>query len=253
MISKKRIKDIHALGIKKYRDNEQLFVAEGPKIVLEFLHVFQCTYLVATKEWLSSTPSSLLENVKAIEEATTEELHKASLMQTPQHVVAIFKKPKPIPFQTSMAQTDICLALDGVQDPGNVGTILRIADWFGIENILCSPDTADVFSPKVVQASMGALCRIKTYRINLPEILSQVSGNAPIYGTFLNGENIHQQELSNKGIIIMGNEGNGIRKDTEQYIDTRLFVPSYPPERPTSESLNVAIATAIICEEFRRR
>lgn len=252
MISKKRIKDIHALGIKKNRDSQQLFVAEGPKIIPEFLNTFSCVYLAATKEWMASIPSSVLQKAEYIDETTLEELRKVSFMQTPQDVIAVFKKPKPSLFLPEMAQKDICLALDGVQDPGNAGTILRVADWFGIEHILCSPDTADVFSPKVVQASMGALCRIKTYRTDLAEALAQVSPTAPVYGTFLNGENIHQQKLSRNGVIIMGNEGKGIRKETEKFVTNRLFIPSYPPERPTSESLNVAIATAIICAEFRR-
>lgn len=253
MISKNRIKDIHALGLKKNRDSLGLFVAEGPKIVSELLHVFTCTYIAYTQDWFSSHVSELPENIPFQDEVTNLELAKASFLQTPQQVIAIFKKPEVVSPSSKFAQKDICLALDGVQDPGNVGTILRLADWFGIEHLFCSPDTADVFSPKVVQASMGAISRVQVHKVSLPEFLETLPDDIPVYGTFLDGKDIHRSELSPNGIIVMGNEGNGIRPETEVRIKYKLFVPSYPVGRPTSESLNVAIATAITCEEFRRR
>ena len=141
--------------------------------------------------------------------------------------------------------------LDGVQDPGNLGTIARVADWFGIRHIICSPDTADIYNPKAVQATMGALARVKFYYTELAMVLSQYSG--PIYGTFLDGNNIYKEELSRNGIIVMGNEGKGISQRTREMINRRLLIPNYPEGTLTTESLNVAIATSIVCAEFRRR
>ena len=144
----------------------------------------------------------------------------------------------------------LVLALDTVQDPGNLGTIVRIADWYGIEHILCSPLCADLYNPKVVQATMGALARVEVHYVELEETFRHISG--PVYGTFLDGENIYGQELSSAGIIVMGNEGNGISPEIRKCVTHRLFLPSYPEGRTTSESLNVAVATAVVCAEFRR-
>ena len=138
------------------------------------------------------------------------------------------------------------------QDPGNLGTIVRLADWFGIRHIVCSPDTADLYNPKVVQATMGALARVKVYYTSLPDFLSQVDSSV-VYGTFLDGEDIYHTSLTKSGVIVMGNEGNGISAKLEPYIGKRLYIPNYPVGQPTSESLNVAVAAAITCAEFRRR
>ena len=146
------------------------------------------------------------------------------------------------------------MALDDVQDPGNLGTIIRIADWFGIEHIFCSSGTADVYNPKTIQATMGAIARVKLHYCNLPDFLKSASQkNTPIFGTFLDGENIYTQELPANGIIIMGNEGNGISKQIAEMVTHRILIPNYPQGCETSESLNVAVATAIVCAEFRRR
>lgn len=247
-LSKSRIKLIKSLELKKTRKAEKLFIAEGHKSVGELLDVFPCKLLVATPEWLSAHP-----NVRAEEchEVTSEELQRVSLLKHPQEVLALFEQPT-YSYNPSVVSTSLCLALDDVQDPGNLGTIIRIADWFGIEHIFCSLGTADVYNPKTVQATMGAIGRVKTHYVQLDELLSQVS-NFPIYGTFLDGENIYDEELSAQGIIVMGNEGNGINPQIGQFVNKRLYIPSYPQERETSESLNVAIATAITCAEFRRR
>ena len=144
--------------------------------------------------------------------------------------------------------------LDGIQDPGNLGTIIRLADWFGFEHIICSPDTVDVFNPKVVQSTMGALAHVKVHYTELGAYLEKKKErNIPIYGTFLEGEDIYERDLSGNGVVIMGNEGNGIRKELEEMVNEKLYVPSYPQGRSTAESLNVAIATAVVCAEFRRR
>ena len=183
-------------------------------------------------------------------ELSASELARVSLLQAPQQVVAVFEKPTPAPWQPT---DELALALDGVQDPGNVGTIIRLADWFGIHNILCSPTTADAFAPKVVQATMGALGRVNLHYVDLCEALAKLPVETPIYGTFLDGSNIYEQTLDTKGLIIMGNEGQGISPAVERFVSKRLFIPRFPLDATGSESLNVAMATAIVCAEFRRR
>jgi TrmH family RNA methyltransferase len=148
---------------------------------------------------------------------------------------------------------ELCIVLDGVQVPGNLGTIIRLADWFGIHHIICSEDTADAFAPKVIQATMGAITRVALHYTNLTRFLSSFPQGIPVYGTFLEGENIYGKTLAPNGLLIMGNEGNGIRPETQAYINQKLFIPPHPAGCETSESLNVAIATAICCAEFRRQ
>ena len=153
----------------------------------------------------------------------------------------------------SIPSRQLVLALDGVQDPGNVGTILRVADWFGIEHVFCSPDTADAFAPKTVQATMGALSRVHVHYLELPEFLAALPDGVPVFGTFLDGDDMYACPVSPHGVIVMGSEGNGISSAVEHHVNSRLFIPSWPSGRMTSESLNVAIATAVVCAEFRRR
>lgn len=251
MLSKAKIKFIQSLGLKKKRKEEHLFVAEGPKVVGDLLPFFSCRLIIATTEWLAKHP-----NTKATEiiEVKPEELHKISFLKTPQDVLALFDLPSyPTPLQ--VVNEELCLALDDIQDPGNLGTIIRLADWFGIRHIFCSIGTADAFNPKTIQATMGAVARVQIHYVNLPEHLAAIQASCPqvpIYGTFLEGSNIYQESLSTNGLIIMGNEGNGISNKTAQYITHKLFIPNYPAGSATSESLNVAIATAITCSEFRR-
>lgn len=248
MISKAIIKKIHALDMRKFRRNERLFVAEGPKLVDELCATMKPVYIAALPEWIS-------ENAKIVsgteyDIVTPDELQRASLQKNPQQVIALF----PIPehrFCTEQLKNELVLMLDGVQDPGNLGTIARIADWFGIRNIICSAETADIYNPKAVQATMGALARVKFHYTDLLQLLSQYDG--PVYGTFLDGENIYGQELSENGIIVMGNEGKGISQGVGEMINRRLYIPNYPIGTQTTESLNVAIATSIVCAEFRRR
>ena len=153
-----------------------------------------------------------------------------------------------------LGNNELILALDAVQDPGNLGTIIRIADWFGIKNIICSQGTVDVYNTKTIQSTMGALARVRIHYVNLKEVLDICSRNDyPIYGTFLDGSSIYNAKLTNYGIIVMGNEGNGISDEIEKVISDKLLIPSYPVGELTSESLNVAVATAIVCSEFRRR
>ena len=193
---------------------------------------------------------SLLQAENIIE-VSTDELSRASLLKTPQQVLAIFEQPE---YETdiSVISRSLCLALDDVQDPGNLGTIIRLADWFGIEHIFCSLNTVDVYNPKTIQATMGGIARVKLHYVSLPELIRSLK-DIPVYGTFLDGENMYTQQLSSNGLIVMGNEGNGIGKEVEELITRKLYIPNYPSERETSESLNVAIATAVVCAEFRRQ
>ncbi|MBO5742077.1 MAG: RNA methyltransferase [Bacteroidaceae bacterium] len=248
MISKATIKKIHALDMRKFRRNERLFVAEGPKLVDELCATMKPVYIAALPEWISEKAKIVSGTEYDI--VTSDELQRASLQKNPQQVIALF----PIPehrFCTEQLKNELVLMLDGVQDPGNLGTIARIADWFGIRNILCSAETADIYNPKAVQATMGALARVKFHYTDLLQLLSQYDG--PVYGTFLDGENIYGQELSENGIIVMGNEGKGISQGVGEMINRRLYIPNYPIGTQTTESLNVAIATSIVCAEFRRR
>ena len=247
MISKNLIKLIKSLEQKKFRLREKLFVAEGPKVVGDIMVSKRPQRLIATRQWYEK--HQIEEDVLVSE----EELRKVSFLQHPQEVIALFPLPEINSFDYNSLRNDLVLALDDVQDPGNLGTIIRLADWFGIEQIICSLGTADAFSPKVVQATMGSIARVNLHYTDLPSFLENLGDGFPIYGTFLNGTNVYEQELSKSGVIIMGNEGKGISKEVERYVNKRLFIPSYPAERPTAESLNVAIATAITCAEFRRR
>lgn len=250
MLSKNQIKFIRSLEQKKFRKEYGLFLAEGGKSVCDLIHSGnECEYIVATKEWLAENELPKSTNII---EVSNEELNRITLLRTPQGVAGVFKQ-RNTTIDANITQTELCLALDDIQDPGNLGTIIRIADWFGIEHIFCSQGTADVYNPKTVQATMGAIGRVNINYVNLPQLLESLKGKAPIYGTFLNGKNIYEKELTKNGIIVMGNEGNGIGKECAAHIDERLLIPSYPAERPTSESLNVSTATAIICAEFRRR
>lgn len=247
-LSKIKIKYIRSLEQKKIRKEEKVFLAEGPKLVGDLLGRFPCRFLAATASWLKEHPSVPADEVA---EAASDELSRASLLKTPQQVLAVFEQPE-YGLDQSVFQTSLCLALDDVQDPGNLGTIIRLADWFGIEHIICSPNTVDVFNPKTVQATMGGIARVKVHYTPLPALIRSL-GDVPVYGTFLDGKNMYEQQLSRNGLIVMGNEGNGISKEVEAFINRKLYIPNYPQERETSESLNVAIATAVVCAEFRRQ
>lgn len=251
MLSKNKIKLIHSLEKKKHRDECGLFIAEGNKIVEEaLLSDMEIELIAATDSFIEEHP---LASTRTLELIATDRdtLRKASLLQNPQEALAIIRKP--VQFAMQQNYNELSLALDCIQDPGNLGTILRIADWFGISRVICSTDTADAFNSKVVQASMGAIFRIKTQYTDLVEYLSQARQlSIPIYGTFLDGENIYEQALSPNGILVMGNEGKGISLELEKLINSKLHIPSFAINSG-SESLNVAVATAICCSEFKRR
>jgi len=244
MISKNQVKLIKQLEQKKYRRREGLFVAEGPKVVGDLMRRWQPVSIFATGDYAPPCPI-------AAEYVSEDELRRISFLQHPQQVLALFHIP-PAPAGIQQTPGTLTLALDGVQDPGNLGTIIRLADWFGISTIFCSEDTADAWNPKVVQATMGSIARVDMVYTDLPRMLDSLPGETPVYGTLLDGDNIYSQELTEGGIIIMGNEGNGLTEKVRRRVNRRLLIPSYRAD-DTAESLNVAIATAIVCAEFRRR
>ncbi|HCO67071.1 MAG TPA: RNA methyltransferase [Dysgonomonas sp.] len=249
-LSKTKIKYIQSLKKKKCRDEYGVFVAEGDKIVDDLLSVIKCELLIATTPFIKSLGNKKF-NISEIIEVNQSEIEKISFQKTPQQVFAVFYKQR-YTLDQSQLDTQLVLALDGIQDPGNMGTIVRLADWYGIENIVCSEDTVDIYNPKVVQATMGALSRVKIHYINLEQWLDSQK-KLPVYGTFLDGKDIYKAKLSETGIIVMGNEGKGIRPVIQKFTKNKITIPNYPPGRPTSESLNVGVATGIICSEFRRR
>ena len=246
MISKNQLKFVRQLEQKKYRRREGLFVAEGTKVVGDLLARYEPHSVFATPDW--QAPADITPQI-----VTPDELQRLSFQQHPQQVLALFPLPDFSPLSSNPSPlNDLSLALDGVQDPGNLGTIIRIADWFGISTIVCSPDTADAWNPKVVQATMGSIARVNIYYTDLPALLDSLPQDFPVYGTFLDGQNIYTQQLSPTGLIIMGNEGNGISDAVRQRVSHRLLIPDFH-QGTTADSLNVAIATAITCSEFRRR
>ena len=241
MVSKNQIKLITSLQQKKYRKQEQLFFAEGVKVVQELLHSnFELQDLFTTKQDFLTVPKN---KVHAISEA---ELKKISALTTPNTCLAVFKIPK----VKEMVEKGLIVALDDVRDPGNLGTIIRLCDWFGIETLFCSEESVDIYNPKVVQATMGSISRVNVVYGNLETFLSQTK--LPVFGTFMDGKNIYQEELPKEGIIIMGNEANGISTSVEKLVSERIAIPRFGNLQVT-ESLNVATATAIILSEFKRK
>ena len=254
MLTKQQQKYIRSLALKKHRDAEGVFLAEGPKVVGDLLGKFPCRLLAATPEFLASQPM-YAEHADLVVSCDAENLHRASLLQAPRPVLAVFDKAryKEAEIPPPHPERELVLLLDEVQDPGNLGTIIRLADWFGLRHIICSPTCADAFAPKVVQSTMGSLARVAvTYR-DLTDYLQLLGKDVEIYGTFLDGNNVYEEELTRSGCLIMGNEGRGISKELARFVTKRLYLPNYPEGCPTGESLNVAIATAITCAEFRRR
>ena len=282
MISKNQIKLVRSLERKKYRQEEGLFVAEGPKVVGDLLAChFRPRYIYLTPDSSAEERGSLIPNpspeergslipnpspearevyacyADCVVNVTEEELRRLSFLQHPQHVLAVFELPAGTksdkkgnyssPYREGRGEGSLSLALDGVQDPGNLGTIIRVADWYGIDTIYCSPDTADAWSPKVIQATMGSIARVRITYCDLQQLLRDAT--VPVYGTVLDGDNIYTRQLTQEGIIVMGNEGRGLSASVRRLLTHRLLIPQV---RPGAESLNVAIATAIVCSEFRR-
>lgn len=256
MISKAKLKYIHSLKSKKGRVAQGTFIAEGPKVVGDLLSTFQPTMMFATPLWLQDIHNQerlthLQQMGVPIETVTNDELTKISCQQHPQEVLCVFEMRKShLAFDPSR---QLILALDDIQDPGNLGTIVRIADWFAIPTILCSENTADIYNPKVVQATMGSLARVNVVYLDLENYIRQHASEFPVYGTLLDGKDIYHENLGSHGLIVMGNEGNGISAAIRTFVNKPLYIPNFAKSGNRAESLNVAIATAITCSEFRRR
>lgn len=236
---------VRSLSDKRGRSEHGLFVAEGAKLIGELRRSDLRIRRIFATEGLFEGPE--------VECVTEKEMERLSLLKTPSNSLAIVEIPR---YRLDAAHVGqrLTLALDDVQNPGNLGTIIRLADWFGIGEILCSPATADCFNPKVVQATMGAILRVRVHYVELAPLLAQAAARGvPVYGTFLEGENLYDAQLTDGGIIVMGNEGRGVRPDVAQTVTRKLFIPPFPAERRASESLNVAMATGVVCAEFRRR
>ena len=251
MLSKNQAKFISSLKQKKNREEHGLFVAEGAKIVNEILNSG-----IVVREIYSSTnfQLSILNPDLTVIRIKQTELKKISSLTTPNEVLAVCEIPK-TDFNIFSVGMKLSLVMDTVQDPGNFGTIIRIADWFGIENIICSEETVEVYNPKVIQATMGSITRVKVHYTNLFDFLKQYREEFPdlkIYGALLDGENIYEKKLSKEGLIVIGNESKGISDELLSNITDKIKIPSYSVNADSAESLNAAIATAVICAEFRR-
>jgi TrmH family RNA methyltransferase len=238
MVTKNQIKIIVSLQQKKFRNQHNLFIAEGEKTIRELLNSdFELEQIFCT-----SLIFKEIDNIVLISES---ELKKISALSTPNNCLAVFK----IPIPKKIQEKGLILALDDIRDPGNLGTIIRLCDWFGISQLICSTETVDFYNPKVVQASMGSITRVNVNYINLEQFISKTT--LPVFGTFMDGENIYKTNLAQNGIIIMGNEANGISSAIEKLVTHKLAIPRFGDLQKT-ESLNVATATALILSEFRR-
>ncbi|MGC9151551.1 MAG: RNA methyltransferase [Microbacter sp.] len=250
MISSTTLKWIRSLANKAVRDEEGVFVAEGHKAIESLLPYFNCRLLLSTDmQWKEHPlkPSAQTE----MELVPMKFIERASQQKTPQGMIAVFEKPNnTLPIND--IKEDLYLVLDGIQNPGNVGTIIRLADWFGINTIFCSTDCADVFSPKTVQATMGSLGRVKVWYVDLVEFMGKHKVQLPVFGTLLKGASIFSLTPPTKGFIVLGSEGNGISPDVAALIDIAVTIPPFRQGFTTAESLNVATAAAIICATFRQ-
>lgn len=246
-ISNNEIKRIKALQQKKFRDESGLFIVEGEKMVTE-----------------AAGSRFAVEAIYRREDIGDEAMKRISALSSPSPALAVVQKPQDIyiddisVLKPMIAEGGLYLALDSIRDPGNLGTILRIADWFGIDAVFATPDTVDVFNPKVVQATMGAIFRVKMHYVDLPAISEAfLAAGGHVYGTFLDGKNIYTRQLStgydSPAVIVIGNESVGISDKMAALVSDRLYIPPYPADEPGSESLNAAIATALTVAEFRRR
>jgi RNA methyltransferase, TrmH family len=240
MLSKNQIKLITSLKQKKYRLQHQLFVAEGKKTIFELLH----SNLQLQQLYTTTLEFDVSDDFQT--KISENDLNKISFLKTPNTALALFKIPTPQPINFNT----LVVALDDVRDPGNLGTIIRLCDWFGIKDLICSLDTVDCYNPKVIQATMGSITRVNVSYVNLKEVL--LKQNTDIVGAFMDGDSVYHKDLPNLGVLVLGNEANGISKELESIITKRVSIPRFGDVKAT-ESLNVATATAILLSEFKRR
>lgn len=254
MISKSKIKLIKSLEYRKYREQTGLFIAEGNKLVNDIINSdIQIDTLIAIPDFAKELKLSEKLEAPEIVTASSDEIKLASLLKNPQDAIALCRIPV---YNLERVNPDesLIICLDGIQDPGNLGTIIRLADWFGISDIVCSHGSVDAFNPKVIQASMGSVCRVAVHYTDLvPFVKLFVGRMGNISGAFLLGENLFKSHFEQTGILVMGNEGRGISNDLASLIERKISIPSFSHQAQHAESLNVAVATAIICSEIRRR
>lgn len=248
-LSASRRKLIASLRQPKHRRELRLFLAEGAKCISELIGIFECRMIIATHAWFENDRLRFPAETE-IAKATRADMERISSMSNAPEVIAVMEMPEPA--DDAEMPAGLTVALDGVQDPGNLGTIIRACDWFGVRSIVCSRDTVDVYNPKVVQATMGALARVAVTYTDLPAWLKQLPADMAVYGTFLDGENIYGASLESRGVIVMGNEGKGISPEVAAAVNRRLFIPPYPRDTQHVESLNVSMATAIVLSQFRK-
>lgn len=241
------IKVVRSLAMKKYRDEAQLFIAEGTKCVRDTWGHFKCRWLICTRAWHDRLANATMHDKIVL--ANNQQMARISQFSTHSDVIAVYETPH-ISIEEQDIRNGLNIVLDNVQDPGNLGTVIRLADWYGIKNIFASIGTVDVFNHKVVQATMGAISRVRVHYVDLPSLFEKYS-DLPVWGTFLDGDNIYCKKLENKGFVVFGNEGQGIGQKVSKYVTSRLLIPSWN-NGETSESLNVGVAAAVVVSEFRR-
>jgi TrmH family RNA methyltransferase len=254
MISKNKARYIISLQKKKVRDEEQLFVIEGDKLVKEFLIArIPVKNLIAKPEFLSTLSPEMTRLVNETEEVTYEELKQISTLKTPHNALAVIPVNRP-DLDIENLFGELTVALDFVQDPGNLGTIIRAAAWFGIRNIVCSTDCVDLYNPKVIQSSMGAFLHVNVFYYDLRKLLTAACENKiPVFGTLLEGQSIYNHKLDNKGIILLGNESKGISEELVPYVTEKIKIPGFSKTKPGIDSLNVSMAASIVFSEFLRK
>jgi TrmH family RNA methyltransferase len=252
MLSKNAIKYIHSLTIKKYRGIHGKFIAEGPKLVSELAESNLLIYeLYASEDWLKLN-SSIISKVSSVKSISVEELSKISSLSTPNQVLAVVDIPER-EFEINIVNDSMVIILDDIRDPGNLGTIIRIADWFGLRHIVCSSNSVDTYNSKTVQASMGSIGRVNVYYSNLAEIMLKVPAVVPVYGAYLEGNPIYKETFAKNGLLVIGNEANGISNEIAKFITKKISIPAGDQSEVHAESLNASIATAIICSEMNRQ
>jgi RNA methyltransferase, TrmH family len=255
MISTSQIKFINSLKLKKFREQHAKFIAEGSRLVLDLVDSpIRVHEIFAYTDWISEHSARLKGSDINCFTVSEKEMVRISALVSPSPVLAVVDIPLQDTVPDSLAD-DFILVLDDIKDPGNFGTILRIADWFGMRTVICSENMVDLYNPKVVQATMGSIARVKVFNANLPRFLEGIKGTRDVFGTFMTGENVYSYNLPPSGIIVIGSESAGISPEVAEYVTTRLAIPSFQNSnaRSVPESLNAAVATAVICSEFRRR
>ena len=255
MISKNKIKDVRALHLKKFRIEQQLFIAEGEKIVHDLIYSdYKIHSIYVLDEWLIEFKNQYHDKIDfELNVVTEKELKQITTLTTPNKILAVAETPEH-GFDFNNHTDALTLIIDDIQDPGNLGTIIRIADWFGIAALICSENTVEVYNPKVIQAAMGSLFRVKVFNKNLNDFFQHNKENfhLPVYGTTLDGKDIHKEKLQPKGLILFGNESKGISPELLKWITHPITIPSYQNKNNSIDSLNVSVAAGIICAEFRK-